>query len=131
MTTSDSLRTAFYRFLDQWLHKSIESAGIVIVTRSERAGFEVLYQSRWSARSTWPVAVAAESQYGAIVDGYAVEPLRQSSERLGALLVSRPGSAYTVWQLEQIREAADMAAAVIGSLSPAPAGHEREKVENL
>ena len=124
----EGLKAAFYRFLDQWLHKTIESTGIVVVARSGEDGYDVLYQSRWSARSTWPVAYAAQVQGSVIIDGFAVEPMHVGGERVGALVVARPGSQFERKHIEQIRDVAELAAPVVGVLPAAAARDERQVV---
>ena len=126
-TSQEGLRAAFYRFLDQWLHKTIESTGIVVVARCGDDGYDVIYQSRWSARATWPVAYAAQVGAGVIVDGFAVEPMRVDGERVGAIVVARPGSQFDRKHIEQIRDVAELAASVVGDLA-APARDERQVV---
>jgi hypothetical protein len=123
-SSKEGLLAAFFRFLDVWLHKSIESTGIVIVARSGDQTHDIVYQSRWSAGATWPVALAAQVPGGVIIEGYAAEPMWSGGRHLGALLVSRPDSYYASGHLAQIREAAELAASVIGSL-PAPAADQR------
>jgi len=123
----ENLRAAFYRFVDQWLHRSIEATGIVIVARTAGDGYDVLYQSRWSARSTWPVAFAAQVAGSVIIDGFAAEPLRSGGRHVGGLLVARPNAEYDAKQLAQIRDAAEIAAAIVAAL-PATPGDQRQEV---